>query len=384
MKTLKLYFTCEYGTKESSTNFVGMDFEVNLEEDELSFVHRILSVDRDLRDNASLLKAHAPQLYRKMIDAGDVELERRYKDCSCIYQRNIMWTWELLDATRSEANQMVSDNDCELLFIKACELDSRDYGPDDPVIDETTIFSIDYLKVPPAEQYDYAKMADIPFFDWSKMAKEESELIYIDLLKNDEEHHNKKIVNSSRCNEHLLLFYIDWQQLQLKPYEATLTKDNSRFGIWMNEIVHAVERSLRIINKKGQVWRMFLDDLGDMEKRCHFRLCPDQFSSKTKYEATLYEDHNINSRILSVEVRNFRVWVNEGDSGPACAIMNGGSSYDRDLYEINLYELAGLLGARTLREFFAEMKRRFGFYYGMDKFHDFLKTHNVRFAAYAG
>lgn len=384
MKTLKLYFTCEYGTKESSTNFVGIDFEVNLEEDELSFIHRILSIDRDLRDNASLLKHHAPQLYRKMMDAGDMEFERRYKDCRCIYQRNIRWTWELLDATRSEPSQMVSDGDCELLFIKACALASRDYNTDDPVIDENTIFSIDYLKVPPFEQYDFAKMADIPFLDWSKMSKEESECIYIDLLKNDEEHHNEKIVNSSGCNEHLLLFYIDWQQLQLKQYQATLTKDNSRFGIWMMEIVHAVERSLRIINKKGQVWSMFLDDLGHMEKRDHFRLAANQFSSKTKYEATLYEDHDINSRILSMEVRDFRVWVNEGDSGPACAMMNGGSSYDRDLYGINLYELAGLLGARTLREFFAEMKRRFGFYDGMDRFHDFLKTHNVRFAAYAG
>lgn len=384
MKTLKLYFTCEYGTKESSTNFVGMDFEVNLEEDELSFIHKILSVDRDLRDNASLLKHHAPQLYRKMMDAGDLEFERKYKDCRCIYQRNIRWTWDLLDTTCSEANQMVSDNDCELLFIKACALASRDYGRDDPVIDESTIFSLDYLKVPPAEKYDFAKMADIPFLDWSKTAAEESEHIYIDLLKNDEEHHNVEVMNTPGCIEHLLLFYIDWQQLQLKQYQATLTKDNSRFGIWMMEIIHAVERSLRIINKKGQVWSMFLDDLSYIEKRGHHRLWPDQFSSKTKYEATLYEDQDINSRILSVEVRDFRVWVNEGDSGPACAMMNGGSSYDRDLYEINLYELAGLLGANTLNKFFAEMKRRFGFYDGMDRFYEFLNDHHIKFAAYAG
>jgi len=381
---MKLYFTCEYGTKETSSNFVGLDFEVNLEEDELSFIHKILSVDRDLRDNFHLLKHHAPQLYRKIMDAGVMEFERKYKDCRCIYQRKVEWTWDLLDATRSEASKMVSDDDCELLFIKACALASRDYNSDDPVIDENTIFSLDYLKVPSAEEYVFAKMADIPFFDWSKMAKEESERIYIDLLKNDEEHHNEKIVNSSGCNEYLILFYIDWQQLQLKQYEATLTKINSRFGIWMNEIIHAVARSLRIINRKGQVWSMFLDDLSHMEKRGHHRLWPDQFSSKTKYEATLYEDQDINSRILSVEVRDFRVWVNEGDSGPACVMMNGGSSYDRDIYDINLYELAGLLGARTLREFFAEMKRRFGFYDGMDRFHDFLKTHNVRFAAYAG
>lgn len=75
---MKLYYTCEYGTKESSTIFVGMDFEVNLEEDELSFIHKILSVDKDLRDNTCLLKHHAPQLYRKMMDAGDMEFNRRY------------------------------------------------------------------------------------------------------------------------------------------------------------------------------------------------------------------------------------------------------------------------------------------------------------------
>ena len=331
---MKLYYTCEYGTKESSTIFVGMDFEVNLEEDELSFIHKILSVDKDLRDNTCLLKHHAPQLYRKMMDAGDMEFNRRYKDCRCVYQRNIEWTWELLDATRSEASQMVSDDNCELLFIKACALASRDYCSNDPVIDENTIFSIDYLKVPPAEQYDFAKLADIPFFDWSKIAKDESERLYIDLLKNDEEHHNE-VMKASEYNQYLLLFYIDWQQLQLKLYHATLTKVNSRFGIWMMEIVHAVERSLRIINKKGQVWSMFLDDLSFMEKRDHLRLSPDQFLNKTKYEATLYEDHDINSRILSVEVRDFRVRVNEGDSGPACAMMNGGSSYDRDLYEMS-------------------------------------------------
>lgn len=381
---MKLYYTCEYGIKGSSTNFIGMDYELNLEEDELSFNHKILSVDKDLRGNASLLKHHAPQLYRKMMDAGVKEFDRRYKDCRCVYQRNIEWTWELLDATCSEESQMVSDDECELLFIKASALASRDYCSNDPVIDEKTIFSIDYLKVLPAEQYDFTKMADIPFSDWSKIAKDESERIYIDLLKNDEEHHNEIILKSSGCNEHLLLFYIDWQQLQLKQYQATLTMDNSRFGIWMMEIVHAVERSLRIINKKGQVWSMFLDDLMFMEKRGHFRLWPDQFSNKTKYEATLYEDQGINSRILSVEVRHFRVRVNEGDSGPACAMMSGGGSYDRDLYEINLYELASLLGVRTLREFFAEMKRRFGFYDGMDRLYDFLKTHNVRFAAYAG
>lgn len=384
MKTLKLYFTCEYGTKESSTNFVGMDFEVNLEEDELSFIHRILSVDKDLRDNASLLKHHAPQLYRKMMDAGDMEFDRRYKDCRCIYQRNIKWTWELLDATRSEADKMVSDDDCELLFIKACALASRDYSTDDPVIDENTIFSLDYLKVPPAEKYDFAKMADIPFFDWSKMAAEESERIYIDLLKNDEENHNVEVMNTPGCIEHLMLFYIDWKQLQLKEYSVSLSEASSRFGVWMTEIVQAVERSLRIINKKGRIWDMFMDEISYMEKRGHYRLAANQFAHKTKYEAILYEDHDINSRILSVEVRDFRVWVNEGDSGPTCAMMNGGSSYDRDLYEINLYELAGLLGANTLNKFFAEMKRRFGFYDGMDRFHDFLNDHHIKFAAYAG
>lgn len=381
---MKLYFTCEYGTKEISKKFVGLDFEVNLDKDELAFIHKILSVDRDLRDNASLLKHHAPQLYRKMMGAGDMEFDRRYKDCRCIYQRKVEWTWDLLDATRSEASNLLSDDDCELLFIKACDLASRDYSTDDPVIDENTIFSLDYLKVPPADYFDFEKMADIPFLDWIKIAKEESERIYIDLLKNVEEHHNEKVVNASGCDEALLLFYIDWEQLQLKKYSAFLSKASSRFGVWLREIVHAVERSLRIINKKGQVWSMFLDDLSHMEKRGHTRLWLDQFSSKTEYKATLYEDHDINSRVLSVEVRNFSVRVNEGDIGSACAMMNGGGSYDRDLYDIDLYELAGLLGAYTLNEFFAEMKRRFGFYDGMDRFYHFLETHNIKFAAYAG
>lgn len=381
---MKLYFTCEYGTKENSTNFVGLDFEVNLDKDELAFIHKILSVDRDLRDNSHLLKHHAPQLYRKIMDAGDMEFDRRYKDCRCKNQRKVAWTWDLLDATRIEASKMVSDDNCELLFIKACALASWDYSPDDPVIDENIIFSLDYLKVPPSEQFDFEKMADIPLFDWSKMGEEESERIYIDLLKNDEEHHNEQVVNTSGCNEHLLLFYINWEQLELKSYSASLSEASSRFGICMTEMVQAVERSLRIINKKGRVCSMFLDDLSFMKKRDHYRLSANQFTSKTKYRAILYSDHDIDSRTFSVEVRNFRVWVNEGDSGPACSMMNGNRSYDRDLYNINLYELAGLLGANTLREFFSEMKRRFGFYSGMDEFYDFLKRHNVKFDAYAG
>lgn len=381
---MKLYFICEYGTKETSTNFVGLDFEVNLDNDELAFIHKILSVNRDLRDNFHLLKHHAPQLYRKIMDAGEMEFDRRCKDCRCIYQRKVEWTWDLLDATRSEASKMVSDDDCEMLFIKACALASRDYNSDDPIIDENTIFSLDYLKVPPSEQYDFAKMADIPFFDWSKLAEEESERIYIDLLKNDEEHHNEKVMNTPGCTEHLLLFYIDWQQLQLKEYSAFLSEVSSRFGVWMTEIVHAVGRSLRIINKKGRVWGMFLDDLAFMEERCHFRLAANQFKFKTRYEATLYEDHDINSRVLSVEVSNSEVRMNEGDSGLACRMMNGKKSYDRDLYGINLYQLAGLLGANTLNKFFAEMKRRFGFYDGMDRFHNFLNVHHIKFAAYAG
>ena len=38
----------------------------------------------------------------------------------------------------------------------------------------------------------------------------------------------------------------------------------------------------------------------------------------------IYEDHGRNSRVLSVEVKNGKVWMNEGDSGPACGMMNGG------------------------------------------------------------
>ena len=380
---MKFYFTCEYGTKEGSTNFVGLDFDVNLDKDEMAFVHKILSVNRDLRDKFNLLKHHAPQLYRKIMDAGAVRFDKRYKDCRCIYQRIIEWTWELLDATRIDASEMVSDDDCELLFIKACALASSDYNSSDPVIDENNIFSLDYLKIPTPKHYDFAKMADIPFLDWSKMAENECERIYIDLLKKDEEHHNE-VVKVQGYNEYLQLFYIDWQQLQLKTYSATLSEENSRFGVWMIEIVQAVEHSLRIINKKGLVWSMFLDDLSYMEKNDHYRLAPIQFASKTKYEATLYEDHDLNSRVLSLEVRSLVVRVNEGDSGPACGMMNGKRAYDRDLYGINLYELAGLLGTNTLNTFFAEMKRRFGFYDGMDRFYEFLLAHNVKFAAYAG
>jgi len=35
---MKFNFTCEYGSKEGSTNFVGLDFDVNLDKDELAFV----------------------------------------------------------------------------------------------------------------------------------------------------------------------------------------------------------------------------------------------------------------------------------------------------------------------------------------------------------
>lgn len=75
--------------------------------------------------------------------------------------------------------------------------------------------------------------------------------------------------------------------------------------------------------------------------------------------------------------------MNEGDSGPACAMMNRGSSYDRDLYKISLDELMNILGCETVDDFYIEMRKRFGFYDGMDRFHDFIEANNVKFAAYA-
>ena len=78
--------------------------------------------------------------------------------------------------------------------------------------------------------------------------------------------------------------------------------------------------------------------------------------------------------------------MNEVDSGPACAMMNGGesNSYDRDLYEINFKELMGVLECTTLDNFYAEMRRRFGFYDGFDRFDKFLEDNKIQFAAYAG
>lgn len=98
----------------------------------------------------------------------------------------------------------------------------------------------------------------------------------------------------------------------------------------------------------------------------------------------IYKDYDLNSRVLSVEVDRGKVRMNEGDSGPACAMMNGGSSYDRDLYEISLDELMNIFGCETLDDFYIEMRRQFGFYDGMDRFHELLKENNVQFAAYAG
>ena len=37
----------------------------------------------------------------------------------------------------------------------------------------------------------------------------------------------------------------------------------------------------------------------------------------------IYEDYGLNSRTLSVVVKNGKVRMNEVDSGPACAMMNG-------------------------------------------------------------
>lgn len=100
----------------------------------------------------------------------------------------------------------------------------------------------------------------------------------------------------------------------------------------------------------------------------------------------IYEDHGLNSRTLSVEVKNGKVWMNEGDSGPACRMMNGGESnfYDRDLYGIDLKELMGALECTTLDDFYAEMRKRFGFYDGFNRFGEFLEENKIKFAAYAG
>lgn len=100
----------------------------------------------------------------------------------------------------------------------------------------------------------------------------------------------------------------------------------------------------------------------------------------------IYEDHGLNSRILSVEVKKGKVWMNESDSGPACAMMNGGesNSYDRDLYEINLKELMGAFECTTLDNIYAEMRKRFAFYDGFDRFGNFLEENKIKFAAYAG
>ena len=100
----------------------------------------------------------------------------------------------------------------------------------------------------------------------------------------------------------------------------------------------------------------------------------------------IYEDHGRNSRVLSVEVKNGKVWMNEGDSGPACGMMNGGESYfyDRDLFGINLKELMKALECTTLDDFYAEMRKRFGFYDGFKRFGEFLDENKIKFSAYAG
>ena len=109
----------------------------------------------------------------------------------------------------------------------------------------------------------------------------------------------------------------------------------------------------------------------------------DCLNSLTRDE-TIYEDQSKNSRALSLMVSNGKVRMNESDCGPACSMMNGGSSYDRDLYEIDLKELMGILGCSTIDEFYLEMRKRFGFCDGMDTFYEFLKANKLKFDAYAG
>ena len=109
-----------------------------------------------------------------------------------------------------------------------------------------------------------------------------------------------------------------------------------------------------------------------------------RFADLPKRDEVIYRDEGLNSRVLSVEVKKGKVRMNEGDSGPACSMMNGGSSYDRDLYEISVDELMKLLNCNTIDEFYAEMRKQFGFYDGMDLFYEFLNANNVEYAAYAG
>ena len=109
-----------------------------------------------------------------------------------------------------------------------------------------------------------------------------------------------------------------------------------------------------------------------------------KFADLPKRDEVIYRDEGLNSRVLSVEVNEGKVRMNEGDFGPACSMMNGGSSYDRDLYEISIDELMKLLNCNTIDEFYAEMRKRFGFYDGMNLFYEFLKVNNIEYAAYAG
>lgn len=109
-----------------------------------------------------------------------------------------------------------------------------------------------------------------------------------------------------------------------------------------------------------------------------------KFADLPKRDEVIYRDEGLNSRVLSVEVNKGKVRMNEGDFGPACSMMNGGSSYDRDLYEISVDELMKLLNCNTIDEFYAEMRKRFGFYDGMDSFYEFIKANNIEYAAYAG
>ena len=79
-----------------------------------------------------------------------------------------------------------------------------------------------------------------------------------------------------------------------------------------------------------------------------------------KREETIYKDDEVNARMLILSVKDGMVHLNEGDHVSACTMMNGGSSYDRDLYEIELSELMTVLEVRSQDDFFREMKKRFG------------------------
>ena len=246
---LRLNFTCEYESSERVRRFVEIDFAVNFEKDEIAFIQKILSVDLDIRYNPMLLQHHAPQLYRKIMDVAVMEFDQRYKDQRCVYSRNLVWTWDLLETTKMDVDKMISDDDCELLFLKATDLFAGEYTSNEPIIDELTIFSLEYGKRKSLDKFNLESIADIPFDELRKIMCERDS-IYIDLLKNEEEFCYDRNENASECDSFFDIYYIDWDQLTLKCYSASLSPINSRFHVGMFDIVRAVQRSLKIINRK--------------------------------------------------------------------------------------------------------------------------------------